>query len=77
MFGTRSGSLRREPVERQPGGFLPGRNHALDRHRTGHITRKRNSGMDEEIGVLNSGMVMRRISSTCSGMMRINADAAQ
>ena len=77
MFGTRSGSLRREPFECQPGGFLPGRNHALDRHRTGHITRKRNSGMNEEIGVLKSGMVMRRINSTCLGMMRINAHGAQ
>ena len=50
-----------------------GRNHPLDRQRTGQIARKRKSGVDEEIGVTNSGEVMRRVSMTCLGMMRIDA----
>lgn len=77
MSGTRSGSVRCEPVERQPSGLLPGQNHSLNCHRTGHITRKRNSRMDEDIRVANRRMIMRGVSPPCARMMRINADDAQ
>jgi hypothetical protein len=77
MCGISSGSLRSESVEGQPSGFLPGSNHALDRHETGHITGERDSGMNKKIRVANSGMVMQRVSTARALMMRLNADATQ
>ena len=68
-----SGSLLCEPVECQPGGVLPGQNHSLDCYGTWQITSQRNSGVDKDIGVSNSGAVMRRVSTACARMMRINA----
>ena len=54
---------------RPVGCHPPGRNHSLDRQRTGQITRKRDPGLDEEIGVTNSGEVMRAVSMTCPGQI--------
>ena len=77
MRESRSGSLRSESVERQLRSARSSRNHSLHRERPGYVTGQRNSGMNEEIGAADSGVVMRRISSSCLGMMRINADTAQ
>jgi len=77
MCRTGSGSPSNESVEGQPGGFLAGRNHALDCDRAGHITGERDSRMNEEIGVVNSRVIMRGVSAARAGMMRMNADAAQ
>src|SRR5208282_1240968 len=74
---SRSGGLSSESAEGQPCGVLPGRNHSLDRQRTGQIARKRNLGLDEKIGATDSGVVVRRVSTTRPGMMRINAEPAQ
>jgi len=73
----RSGCLRREPAERQPGGVLSGRNHSFDGHRTGQITGQRNLGVDEKIGVPDGRMVVRRVRTICLGMVRIDAKPAQ
>jgi len=72
-----SGGLRGESGEGQPGGVLPGRNHSLDCHRTGQITCKRNLRVNQEVGVTDGRVVMRRVSSAGPGMMRINAEPAQ
>ena len=52
MSESRSGGLRSESAEGQPGGVRSGRNHSLDRQRSRQITGKRNPGMDDEIGVI-------------------------
>jgi hypothetical protein len=72
-----SGSLLCEPVECQPGGVLPGQNHSLDCYGTWQITSQRNSGVDKDVRITNCRVVMRRVSTNRSGMMRIDADAAQ
>ena len=73
----KSRGLRSESAESQSGGVLPGRNHSLDRLRTREITGKGNAGVDEQIGVTNSRAVMRRVSTTRTGVMRTNADPTQ
>ena len=72
-----SRGLRSESAEGQPSGMLPGRNHSLDRLRTGQIAGKRNPGVDEQISVTDSRAVMRRVSTPCPGVMRINAEPTQ
>ena len=70
----KSSGLRCDSAEGQSGGMLPGRNHSLDRLRTRKITGKGNARVDEEICATDSRVVMRRVSTTCPGMMRTNAD---
>ena len=72
-----SRGLRCESAEGQPRGMLPGRNHSLDRLRTRKITGKGNAGVDEQMGVTDSRAVMRRVSTTRTGVMGTNADPTQ
>ena len=74
---TKSRGLRIELGKSQSGGMLPGQNHSLDRLRTRKITGKGNAGVDEQIGVTDSRAVMRRVSTTRTGVMRTNADPTQ
>ena len=69
-----SRGLRSESAESQSGGMFPGPNHSLDHLRTRKITGKGTSGVDEEICATDSRVVMRRVSTTCTGVMRINAE---
>ena len=73
----KSSGLRCDSAEGQSGCMLPGRNHSLDRLRTRKITGKGNARVDEEICATDSRVVMRRVSTTCPGMMRTNADPTQ
>jgi len=77
MYQRVSGGQGSESAKGQPGGVFSRRNHSLDRQRTGHITRKRHPGIDEEIGATDRGVVMRGVSTTCPRMVRINAEPAQ
>ena len=73
----KSRGSRSESAQRQTGGMLPSPNHSLDRLRTRKITGKGNAGMDEQIGATDSRVVMRRVSTSCTGVMRINAERTQ
>lgn len=69
--------LPHESAQGESGCALPSGNHSLDRHRPGQITRKRYAGMDEQIGVTHSGVVVRRVCTVCPRMVRIDAKPAQ
>lgn len=77
MCRSRSGGLCSELAQSQTGGVCTGRNHSFDRRRTREVTAEGDSGMNEDIGVADSGVVMRRIRAARPWMMRMNADSAQ
>ena len=77
MAASGSGRVSGESLECQTRGIRTRRNHPLDRLRPGQITRKRNPRMNQEIGATDSRVVMRRVGSTCPGMVRADADAAE
>lgn len=77
MCRSRSGGLCSELGQSQTGCVCAGPNHSFDCRRTREVTAKGDSGMNEDIGVADSGVVMRRIRAACPWMMRMNADPAQ
>jgi len=61
----RSGCLRREPAERQPGGVLSGRNHSLDGHRTGPLERAGEWEMGGPAETFPSALCMEADQAAC------------
>ena len=51
--------------------------HSLDGHGGWQVTRKRNPGMDQDIGATKCGEIVRRVGAVGPRMMRMHADAAQ
>src|SRR5579884_480887 len=86
-MAMRSGNLIVEPAEGEAaqrvvvqgsdGCSGACRNHAIDGGGAGNVAGKRNSGMDEQIGVADRGVILARVNPAGAAMMRVHARRAQ
>ena len=76
LLPLRLGRTGSKPFESPAGGALAGRDHPLDGLRTGKIAGQRDARVDQQIGMAEGEVIMRRVDTFRPRMVRMNADPA-